>query len=162
MRVIFEKGDKPEVKEMVCQLQKLVPGMVIIEDESQQEHWLLSDDEIRTAIRKVLSSFTVGTQWVAVYRILVDFYGFPVAYDAFCAKIEKLMKGVNLTFPCDYQAIQKPLASYAILQKHYDQWKVFVAKKDNRIFPRQKKIADMLFELLQEAKYTMEYAKYTL
>ena len=162
MRVIFEKGDKPEVKELVRQLQKLVPGMVIIEDESQQEHWLLSDDEIRTAIRKVLSSFTVGTQWVAVYRILVDFYGFPVAYDVFCAKIEKLMKGVNLTFPCDYQAIQKPLASYAILQKHYDQWKVFVAKKDNRIFPRQKKIADMLFELLQEAKYTMEYAKYTL
>ena len=162
MRVIFEKGDKPEVKELVRQLQKLVPSMVIVEDETQQVHRLLSDDEYKTAIRKVLSSFTVGTQWVAVYRILVDFYGFPEAYDAFCSKIEKLMKGVNLTFPCDYQAIQKPLASYAILQKHYDQWKVFVAKKDNRIFPRQKKIADMLFELLQEAKYTMEYAKYTL
>ena len=38
MRVIFEKGDKPEVKELVRQLQKLVPGIVIIEDETQQEH----------------------------------------------------------------------------------------------------------------------------
>ena len=33
MRVILEKGDKPEVKELVRQLQKLVPGIVIIEDE---------------------------------------------------------------------------------------------------------------------------------
>ena len=40
MRVILEKGDKPEVKELVRQLQKLVPGIVIIEDETQQEHWL--------------------------------------------------------------------------------------------------------------------------
>ena len=37
MRVILEKGDKPEVKELVRQLQKLVPGIVIIEDETQQE-----------------------------------------------------------------------------------------------------------------------------
>ena len=162
MRVIIESGDKPEARELIYALQKFGVQFVIVEEETKQVHRLLSNDEFRTAIRKVLSSFTVGTQWVAVYRILVDFYGFPVAYDVFCAKIEKLMKGVNLTFPCDYQAIQKPLASYAILQKHYDQWKVFVAKKDNRIFPRQKKIADMLFELLQGAKYTMEYAKYTL
>ena len=45
MRVTLEKGDKPEVKELVRQLQKLVPGIVIIEDETQQEHWLLSDNK---------------------------------------------------------------------------------------------------------------------
>ena len=151
MRVILESGDKPEMRTVVYGLLKCGLDFVIVEEDSKQIHRLLSDVELRAAICKVLPSFTVGTQWVAVYRILVDFYGFPEAYDVFCAKIERLTKGVNLSFPCDYQAIQKPLASCAILQKHYEQWKVFVAKKDDRIFPRQKKIADMLFELLQGA-----------
>ena len=77
MRVILEQGDKPEVKELVRQLQKLVPGIVIIEDKTQQEHRLLSDDEIREAILSVMPFFSVRSQWVAVYRILVDYYGFP-------------------------------------------------------------------------------------
>ena len=74
MRVILEQGDKPEVKELVRQLQKLVPGIVIIEDKTQQEHRLLSDDEIREAILSVMPFFSVRSQWVAVYRILVDFH----------------------------------------------------------------------------------------
>ena len=69
MRVILEKGDKPEVKELVRQLQKLVPGIVIIEDETQQEHWLLSDDEIREAILSVMPFFSVKSQWVALSHI---------------------------------------------------------------------------------------------
>lgn len=151
MRVIIESGDKPEMKAVIYNLQKCGLDFVIVEEETKQTHRLLSEDEFRTAICKVLTGFTVGTQWGAVYRILVDFYAFPEAYDAFCNKIKKLMKGINLTFPCDYQTIQKPLSSHAILQKHYNQWKEYNAKKEDRFFPRQKKIADMLFELLQEA-----------
>ena len=82
MRVILEKGDKPEVKELVRQLQKLVPGIVIIEDETQQEHRLLSDDEIREAILSVMPFFSVRSQWVAVYRILVDYYRLSVGSEA--------------------------------------------------------------------------------
>ena len=151
MRVILESGDKPEMKAVIYNLQKCGLDFVIVEEETKQVHRLLSDNEFRTAISKVSTSFTVGTQWVAVYRILVDFYDFPEAYDAFCTKIERLMKGINLTYSCDYQTIQKPLSSHAILQKHYNQWKEYKAKKEDRFFPRQKKIADMLFELLQEA-----------
>ena len=151
MRVILESGDKPEMKAVIYSLQKCGLDFVIVEEDTKHVHRLLSDNELRIAICRVLAGFTVGTQWVAVYRILVDFYNFPEAYDAFCTKIEKLMKGVNPTFPCDYQTIQKPLSSHAILQKHYNQWKEYNAKKEDRFFPRQKKIADMLFELLQEA-----------
>lgn len=149
MRVILEPGDKPEMKTVVYSLQKCGLDLVIVEEDTKQVHRLLSNDEFRSAICKVMPSFTVGTQWVAVYRILVDFCGFPEAYDAFCVKIDNLTKGMNLAFPCDYQAIQKPLASHAILQKHYNQWKVYTAKKDDRTFSRQKKIADTLFEMLQ-------------
>ena len=97
MRVILEQGDKPEVKELVRQLQKLVPGIVIIEDKTQQEHRLLSDDEIREAILSVMPFFSVRSQWVAVYRILVDYYGFPEEVTAFCNRISKLMRGSTIS-----------------------------------------------------------------
>ncbi len=139
MRVILEKGDKPEVKELVRQLQKLVPGIVIIEDETQQEHWLLSDDEIREAILSVMPFFSVKSQWVAIYRILVDYYGFPEEVAAFCSRISKMI---------DYQSVQKPLAANRILQKPYIQWKVFCAKKGDRVFSRQKMIAERLLKAL--------------
>jgi len=77
MRVIIESGDKPEMKAVIYNLQKCGLDFVIVEEETKQTHRLLSEDEFRTAICKVLTGFTVGTQWVAVYRILVDFLCFP-------------------------------------------------------------------------------------
>ena len=148
MRVILEQGDKPEVKSLIYCLQKCGLDFVIVEDKAQQVHRLPSDEGFKIAIRCVLPSFTVGTQWVAVYRILVDYYCFPKPYDVFCTKIGKLMKGVKLPFPCNYQSIQKPLAQYAILQKPYSEWKKYSTKVDERFFSRQKRIADKLFEVL--------------
>ena len=162
MRVIFEPGDKPEQRELIMSLQKCGLKFVIVDETSKTVHRKLSDKECREAIRLLSCSFTVSTQWVAVYRILVDFYGYPSDMSAFCSKIEALMKGVKLTFPCNYQAIQKPLASNSILQKHYCKWLEYKAQKGDRVFPRQKMIADKLFELLGGVKYTMNSPKYTL
>ena len=148
MRVIFEPGDKPEQRELIMSLQKCGLEFVIIDETSKKVHRKLSDNEYREAIRMVVMSFTVSTQWVAVYRVLVDYYGFPSEMSAFCNRIEKLMKGMSLSYPCDYQSIQKPLASKAILQKHYSKWQEYLAKKGDKVFPRQKKIADRLLELL--------------
>jgi hypothetical protein len=148
VRVILEKGDKPEVKELVRQLQKLVPGIVIIEDETQQEQYLLSDDEIKEAILSVMPFFSVRAQWVAVYRVLVDYCGFPQEVAAFCSRISKLMQGTEIFFSIDYQLVQKPLAANGILQKPYSQWKAFCAKKGDRFFRRQKLIADKLLNAL--------------
>ena len=156
MRVIFEPGDKPEQRDLIMNLQKCGVEFVIVDETSKKVHRKLSDNEYREAIRQVSCSFTVGSQWVAVYRILVDFYGYPSDMAAFCSKIEILMKGVNLTFPCDYQSIQKPLASCAILQKHYSKWQEYIAKKGDRVFPRQKMIADRLLEQLEKPKITLD------
>ena len=100
MRVILEKGDKPEVKELVRQ--------------------------------SVMPFFSVRSQWVAVYRILVDYYGFPEEVAAFCNRISKLIRGTEVYFTIDYQSVQKPLAANGILQKPYSQWQVFCAKKGDR------------------------------
>lgn len=148
MRVILEQGDKPEVRSLVYSLQKCGLDFVIVEDATKQEHRLLSDDEVKAAILSVMPFFSVTSQWVAVYRILVDYYGFPDEVTTFCSRISKLMRGTGIFFTIDYQLVQKPLAANGILQKPYSQWKVYCAKKGDRVFPRQKMIADRLLEAL--------------
>ena len=144
----MEQGDKPEFKSLIYCLQKCGLGFVIVEGETRQVYRLLSDDELRMAIEKVEVLFTVGSQWVAVYRVLVDFYGFPNEISAFCNRMKGIMGQVKLTYPCKYQSIQKALTSSTILSKHYNHWKTFKVKKGDRIFHRQKFIADKLLEVL--------------
>lgn len=121
----------------------------IITSEGELSHSMKSDEEIVLAIKSLMVYFSVKAQWVAIYRVLVDYYGFPTELTSFCNRIKSLMKGVSCEYPCNYQSIQKPLASCAILQKHYSKWQEYMAKKDDRVFPRQKKIADKLLELLE-------------
>ena len=154
MRVFFEPGDKPELRDVLLSLQKCGMGFVIIDETSKKVYRKLSDNEYREAIRQICGCFTIGSQWVAVYRVLVDFYDYPSDMPAFCSKIDILMKEVNLSFPCDYQSIKKSLASCAILQKHYSKWQEYVAKKGERIFPRQKMIADRFLDQLEKLKST--------
>ena len=151
MRVILEQGDKPEVRNLIYSLQKCGVEFVIVEDHSKQEYWLLSDDEIKAAILELMSFFSVKTQWVAVYRILVDYCGFPAEVAAFCERITKLMRGTKLCFHIDYQSIQKPLAAKSILQKPYRQWKMYNAKTADRFFARQMVTAERLLIALRNA-----------
>ena len=131
-------------------LQEMGQAIVIDESATGQTHRYWSDREIRDAIKQVLSLFSVKSQWVAVYRVLVDYYGFPAELTSFYKRMKMIMKGVNCKFPCTYQSIQKTLASKSILQKSYTDWTVYVVKDGERFFPRQKKIADKLLELLNE------------
>ena len=59
-----------------------------------------------------------------------------------------MMLGTEAYFTIDYQSVQKPLAANGILQKPYIQWKVFSAKKGDRVFSRQKMIAERLLKAL--------------
>lgn len=149
MRVILEQGDKPELRDLVYSLRKCGIDFVIIEDQTKQRRCLLSDDEIREGILEVIPCFSVGSQWVAVYRVLVDYYGFPEEVSAFCNRIDKMMRGKDLLFPIKYQSVQKPLASNRILQKPYRLWKVYNAPNGDRFFRRQKMIVERLLKALK-------------
>ena len=148
MRVIFEPGDMPEWRNLMYNLQKCGMGVVIVEESTKHEHWLLSEDEIKAAILKVMPYFSVSSQWVAVYRVLVDFCGYPEELSAFCKKIARMMFGSQLRFAIDYQSLQKPLAANGILQKSYNQWQEYVPQKGDRFFARQKMIAEKLLKAL--------------
>ena len=97
MRVILEKGDKPEVKELVRQLQKLVPGIVVIVDEVKEvtgkhDDLLFNDvfsDELFTSNKQLLQLRTIisgavnmgdkdkidlsrGLEWYWLYQAIYD------------------------------------------------------------------------------------------
>ena len=155
MRVVFEAGDKPEVKALFCHLQKCGIDFIVVENDAQQAHRRLCDEALRAAIRRVARRFTVGRQWAAVYRVLVDFHGFPANISEFTARMQRLMKGAMLTYPCDYQSVQKPLAEHRILRKHYSEWEKYQPVKRDCIFSRQKMTADALLREIAKAKPTI-------
>ena len=49
-----------------------------------------SEEEIARGIEALMPLFTVKSQWVAIYRVLVDFYGWPGELTAFCQRAEQL------------------------------------------------------------------------
>ena len=92
--------------------------------------------------------FGVGSQWTAVYRVLVDFCGWDSDIAAFCHRMNTLLYNVTLQYPCNYQAIQKPLSANRILRKDFQEWKKYKVPEGDRVFPRQLFIAEKLLKLL--------------
>ena len=106
-----------------------------------------SDDEIAQAIMRVRPMFSVNTQWVAVYRVLVDYYGFPRAYTAFCKRIRRMMPQSS----CNYQTIQKGIiGDVGILAKHYKEWERRSEEYTAVSFQRQLNVARAFLRELGE------------
>ena len=80
----------------------------------------LSDEQVVAALMEVMPLTNFDNQWVALYRILVDFCNFPSEIQAFCDHIDECLAGRKLSRPCRYQNIQKYLTG--ILAKPYKQW----------------------------------------
>ena len=93
--------------------------------------------------------FTVSSQWVAIFRILVDYHSFPADITAFHKRVSQLLHGTHLDYPLDYQSVQKPLAASSILQKKFDDWRQYHPQKGDRVFTRQKMIADRFLLALE-------------
>ena len=65
MRVILKQGDKPEVRNLSCGLQKCGLEFIIVEDHSKQEPLQLSDDEINAASMR-------DREFTVTARVLTD------------------------------------------------------------------------------------------
>lgn len=110
----------------------------------------VTNSQITKAIEEVISLFAVGTQWVGIYRILVDFCGFPAEITAFCEQIEQLCLSDDISYKCTYQSVQKPMGG--ILARAYTDWLNYHPSSDRTVFERQKKVADRMYQLLKEAE----------
>ena len=148
MKIIIEKGDSEEQIKMAEALlaNKLVSAIETVTYKCQKVY--KSDDEVAKAVIVVVGLFGVCTQWTAVYRVLVDFCGWESDIAKFSVRMNTLLKGVRLTFPCTYQAIQKPLSQNSILRKVFQEWKKYKVPVNNRVFPRQLFVAEKLLKLL--------------
>ena len=145
MRIIIET----ECEDVIAQTEVWAKyGRARVEFDSSP-HRVLGDAEIAGAIRTLLPEFATVTQWVAIYRILVDYHGFPQPFSDFCKRINKMMPDCKSRFACDYQAIQKGIGN-GILKKPYEDWKTYQPKKNDKVFPRQKRTAERFLELLEK------------
>ena len=106
----------------------------------------LTNDQVVQALMEIVSLMVFDNQWVALYRILVDFCNFPSEIQAFCDKIEESLIGRKLLRPCKYQNIQKNLTG--ILAKPYKEWLTYKGSKDTA-FNRQKRIADQFLIIVR-------------
>ena len=151
MKILLEKDDTVEQRMMAEALLKNGIVNTIEASVGGLGNAMKSDAEIAQAIKLVMMHFSVGAQWVAIYRVLVDIYGFPDEYAAFCERMKDVMRGVECEYPCDYQSIQKGIGTRGILSKPYSEWCTYKPKKGDIVFPRQKKVADKLLELLEKS-----------
>lgn len=148
MKIIIEKGD---TKEQIMMAEAMLANKMVSAIEKQTyscQKVQKSDDEVAKAVIVVVGLFGVGSQWTAVYRVLVDFCGWESDIAAFCHRIDNLLNNVALQYPCNYQAIQKPLAANRILRKNFQEWKKFRVPEGDRVFTRQLYIAEKLLKLL--------------
>ena len=106
----------------------------------------LTDEQVIAALMEIMSLITFDNQWVALYRILVDFCDFPSEIQSFCDRINDCLAGRKLSHPCRYQNIQKNLIG--ILAKPYKQWITYEGKKDIG-FKRQKRVADQFLVIIR-------------
>ena len=148
MKIIIEKGDSEEKVKMAEAL--LANGLVSAIERAEVKVDVVSksNEEVAAAVAEVTKLFGVGAQWTAVYRVLVDFCGWDNDVAAFCRRMNLIIKDVKVSFDCNYQAIQKPLAANGILRKDFKAWQKYRAPKGDRVFPRQMFIAEKLLKLL--------------
>lgn len=148
MKIIIEKGD---TEEQVMMAKAMLANGVVRAVEREYHCYQKvqkGDDEVAEAVSRVVSYFGVGTQWAAVYRVLVDFCGWESDIAKFSKRMNTLLKDVRLQMPCTYQSIQKPLSQNSILRKDYQGWKTYAVPKGDRVFQRQLFVAQKLLKLL--------------
>ena len=99
MKIIIEKGDSEEKVKMAEAL--LANGLVsAIEHQTYScQKVQKSDDEVAKAVIVAAGFFGVGSQWTAIYRVLVDFCGWDSDIAAFCHRMNTLLypKSRNIT-----------------------------------------------------------------
>jgi len=61
--------------------------------------------------------FYSKSHWVSIFRILVDYYGFPQSINQFCQRIQQM--GDDFRIPCTYNALSR---IDGILGKSFSKW----------------------------------------
>lgn len=89
--------------------------------------------------------FTSKSQWVSIYRILVDYHGFPDGYTEFLHRIEAMH--TDFRVPCTYDALADICGVFA---RRFSQWDVKDYDSDRTAyFHTKREIAVALKEALK-------------
>lgn len=109
-------------------------------------HLLMEEKDMADSKKKL---FRQKNQWIAIHRILSNFYGFAEGYTEFVKQMEDLPLG-NVKYPCTLDGIMRiPLG---VLAKPFEEWKKYKERKNSRnnVFLKQYHIAIRLQEILKK------------
>ena len=114
-----------------------------LDDDERFAHAIVHVMEQRTPSGVYL--FTSKSQWVSIYRILVDYHGFPEGYTEFLRRIEAMH--TDFRVPCTYDALADISGVFA---RRFSQWDVKDYDSDRTAyFHAKREIALKLKEALK-------------
>lgn len=132
-----------EAEEAVVAEEKEAPLTIETEDE-RHARCIRTLFGMRGAKGRPLITFS--SQWTAIYRILVDYHGYPTEYVGFHRRMQRL--GVDtLTPPCTYEALKDIDGLFA---RPFEQWKPQSYPGQTAVFERNYQVASILKGLLEE------------
>ena len=104
---------------------------------SRKKQGAISDEQAKEVLTALHKTGVIGiqAQYVGVYRILVDYGGFPSEMTSFCRRIVGLglkHDGSELEYKSFYQSIQKGILSHSVLSKPYEMWVSYKCQKGER------------------------------
>ena len=114
-----------------------------------------SDEKIAKCIAQLMNEYDESgnwlirqkSQWIGIYRILVDYCHFNSEYKSFVSRINKLDGALTWRVPCTYDAIQK---TSGIFTQPYSNWKEEKFKgKYISVFTKNKDVADRFLFILK-------------
>lgn len=114
------------------------------------------DSEVVEVLKQLTDEgiISMQVQFVAVYRVLVDFFSFPAEYTSFCRRIVDMgvrFMGKTLEYESLYQSVQKGIQSHPLLISPYKKWQEYKPVRNDRAvtFNRQKLVADSMVAKLK-------------
>lgn len=117
----------------------------------------ITDEQARDVLTALIETGVIGiqAQFVGVYRVLVDFGGFPTEITSFCRRVIGLglkFDGCALEYKSFYQSVQKGIQTHSVFAMPYKKWADYECKTDERAstFLRQKAVADKLIALMRD------------
>lgn len=112
-------------------------------------HCILLLMEEKDADAPVKKLFRQNNQWIAVHRVLSNYYGFAEGYTEFVEQMEDLPLG-NADYPCTLDGVMRiPLG---VLAKPFEEWAKYKEKKNprNKVFLKQYHVAVRLLDILEK------------
>ncbi len=139
---------KEEVRQQMEERMRQYADRVIRSRLNLPEMGLADDEQIAAAIMETVPAMSGGHRdWAGIYRVLVDFCGWPQNYKAFEKRVKRLgLKGMPRDKAFHYQGLAQGISVF--WPKTYKEWMTCVDRDST--FEHRREVATVFLQHLKE------------